>query len=515
MVLKEIKIKWDSLDKYTKLAVYVIVIGLIIRLAIASLIHISGDGCWHISAIRFIAENYKIPLFEPIGRAYFWPPPFFHIMGVIFYKIIHLISNIKIAEFSVRLLSPIYGTLMLVYTFLLTKKIYNTKIAFFSVLFLSFIPSFLYHSSIPYIEPLVSLLIIMSIYYLLKDKLFFSSILAGLSMLTKFQGLFIYPTLIFILYVKYYNKNERLFFKKAVILTLISGIIGSLGYIRNWLNIGGFFGNIEGSVSSFSLLNIFRPEVYLRLYLGLFGVPSGHLQNLFLFDIPYLKLLLIIWGIGTLIFIFPLFRGLFLFKLKKKTKKKKVLVVWFFCFLVFLFFMITLSGERVFTYIFMRYLIPVFPVIAIMWALGFDRLLKKKAGNLFLILMIGVIIGFIGIEFTKALVVKNMWGQYDDDFKWVREELPKDVVLLVSHDNCFAYNFNRYTITYYGGYDVKSVDDLDKYGVSYVWVNQDFSISSAFEGKKSPYPDDFINEIENFLLVYENSKTKTKIYKKK
>ncbi len=497
-----------KVDKYTRWAFYIILVSLLIRFALASVSYVTGDACWHISVIRFIAENYKIPAFEPIGRVYFWAPPFFHILGAIFYKIVHLIFNIDIAEFSIKLLSPIYGTLTLVYTFLLTKRFYNTKIAFFSVLFLSFIPSFLYHSSIPYIEPLVTLLIIMSIYYLLKNKLIFSSILAGLSMLTKFQGIFIYPILIFIIYIKHYKKNRSLFFKKSIILTLISGMVGSLWYIRNLLYNGRFFGGIEGSVSYFSLLNIFRPEVYLRLYLGFFGVPSGHLQNLFLFDIPYLKLLLLIWGVGTLIFIFPIFKGLRLFKLKKN----KILLVWLLSFLLFLFFMITLSGKMVFTWIFMRYLMPIFPIFAIMWALGFDKILRKKVGKIFVILVIGVMVGFVFVEFTKALTVKNMWSFYNNDFKWVRDYIPKNSVLLVTHDDCFAYNFNKYTITYYQGYNISSISDLDKYNVSYIWVNQDFSISSAFEGKKSPYPNEFYEEVQKFPLVYYNNVTKTYIY---
>ncbi len=506
MVLKEIKIKWGKLDKYTRLTIIVIFIGIVLRFFLASISHVTGDACWHVNAAKFIANNYKIPVFEPIGRTHFWAPPLFHIITAVFYKFFYIFGKGS-AEFSVKLVSPVFGSLMLVYTFLIAKKIFNAKIAFYAVFFLTFLPNHIYHSSIPYIGPMVSLLILASIYYLINDKVIISAILAGLAMLTKFQGIFLYPILIFIIYIKFW-KYRRVFIKKFLLITVVSGLIGSLHYLRGLFLFGSPFGGTVG-FTSFNILDLVNLKLYLKLYLSFFGVPSGHLSNLFLITHPVLKLLLLGWLFATIFFFLPLIIGFFSF-IRKKRKENVFILVWLVSYLLFLFFMMTSSKS----YIFSRYLMPIFPVFSIFWALGISYVLlklKKKKKIFFIVLLVSVV-GFVSAEFIKSNMVKGMWGFYEDDFEWVRSNIPKDGVILVSHDNCFTYNFNRYTITYYQGYNISSIDDLEKYDVSYVWVNQEFDVTSAFEKGRSPYPDEFYNDIQKFDVLYYNNNTGTYIY---
>jgi len=84
--------KFGNLDKYAKLSIIVITLGIIVRLFLAYASHPSGDGCWHLSVARFMASNLKIPLLEPLGREVFWEPPVFHIIAAAFYKIFCLVS---------------------------------------------------------------------------------------------------------------------------------------------------------------------------------------------------------------------------------------------------------------------------------------------------------------------------------------------------------------------------------------------------------------------------------------
>ena len=63
-----------KLDKYEKYALIAIIIAIILRFSLIGTYAVSGDACWHMSAARFMANNYQIPLFEPIGRDEpFWP----------------------------------------------------------------------------------------------------------------------------------------------------------------------------------------------------------------------------------------------------------------------------------------------------------------------------------------------------------------------------------------------------------------------------------------------------------
>ena len=113
--------KFKNLDKYTKLAIIVIIIAVLIRFSLVSVYHVSGDACWQISNAKFIAENNKIPLFEQFGRDEpFWAPPLFHIISASVYMIFMNISK-NAADFVIKLISPILGSLTLIFFFLMKQ----------------------------------------------------------------------------------------------------------------------------------------------------------------------------------------------------------------------------------------------------------------------------------------------------------------------------------------------------------------------------------------------------------
>ena len=81
-------------DFYRRLTFIIIVIGIILRFILALIYTVSGDACWQLSASRFLAENKKFPLFEPLGRQEpFWAPPFFHILAAFVYSVFMAIGD--------------------------------------------------------------------------------------------------------------------------------------------------------------------------------------------------------------------------------------------------------------------------------------------------------------------------------------------------------------------------------------------------------------------------------------
>ena len=97
-----------NLDKYTKLAIIVIIIGTLIRFSLASMHHISGDACWQASNAIYMAENNKFPLFEFFGRDEpFWAPPFFHVVTAVIYKIFMNFDK-SVADFAIKMISPLF-----------------------------------------------------------------------------------------------------------------------------------------------------------------------------------------------------------------------------------------------------------------------------------------------------------------------------------------------------------------------------------------------------------------------
>ena len=94
--------KLKNQDKYTKYSICIIILFSIIALTLTSIYHVSGDGCWHLSAGKYIADNRKIPLNEPLGREEpFWSPPLYHILAAAVYFIFNSFSH-DTANFSVK-----------------------------------------------------------------------------------------------------------------------------------------------------------------------------------------------------------------------------------------------------------------------------------------------------------------------------------------------------------------------------------------------------------------------------
>ena len=88
-----VKKHWNSLDNYTKGSILLILAGIILRFYLAFHASVAGDSCWHLGVTRFIYENWRIPLFENLGRIVFWAPPLFHVLNTILYSFISLITS--------------------------------------------------------------------------------------------------------------------------------------------------------------------------------------------------------------------------------------------------------------------------------------------------------------------------------------------------------------------------------------------------------------------------------------
>jgi len=490
---------------YTKYAVLVIGAAIIIRIILALLTHNAGDGCWHLSSARFTAVHGEFPLFQELGRDFepfhlsepFWPPPVFHMIAALFYAIFSLI-NTSAAELGMNLVSPLFGGLSLILIFFITKKLYNQKIAFYATLFLSVIPMHLYLSSIAHIDALLTFFVLLSILFMLYNKVLASSIFAGIAILTKYNGLFVVPVLLTIIY---FNNNKNKVIKKSLLTAVISLAIGSIWLIRNWILLknpffpflGFIFGEQNLSFSIPSVFHLFNPSHYSKTYLSLFGVPLGDLSSFFFFPIPYITFLLIAWGFATLLFFIPIVIGLA--KLKLRDKSTKILTIWILSFVLLSIIYITTQGV-----FFPRFLLPLIPALGIMWALGITSLQKRKTVSLFItILLLFLIIGFVSGEFLKVGIIRNAWNNLNDDFNWVRENTPKQA-LFYFQEQCLTYNIDRPTT-----WSIKKVEQRE----GYIWTQAPESSTG-----RSLLPNNFPQDItENYVLLYENPSTTTKIYK--
>src|SRR3989344_1879275 len=120
--------KFKKADKYTRYSIYIIILFSLIVSSLASVYHVSGDGCWHIQSSKFIAQNGKFPLFEPLGRDEpFWSPPLYHVIVAVTYYFFNVFNH-NAANFTIKFISPIFGILTLIFSFLVVKKLTNPRI---------------------------------------------------------------------------------------------------------------------------------------------------------------------------------------------------------------------------------------------------------------------------------------------------------------------------------------------------------------------------------------------------
>jgi len=395
------------------------------------------------------------------------------------------------------IISPIFAILTLILTFLIVRKIYDTKMGFYTLLFLAFIPLFMDYSVFSYVESMLTFFVVLSVYLAIKNRVFLASLATGLGILTKYNALFIIPLLIYIFYKN--NKSNKASIINISTIVFLPIIIASPWLIRNWIYLGNpiwpflnfiFNGVQSASYTGFYLSRLVDINLIIHTYLGFFGVPNGNPSTLFFFDIPFLTPLIIIWIIGTFIFILPLIYVFFI----KKIKNTILLSIWVSAYIILFLLYVPNVGFGV-----SRIIIPAIPALAIVWAHGFNRILNPKNKKIIFIIFILIISGFVFAEFTKLTLASREWSFYDDDFNWIRANTEKSSYFMAG-GQCIPYNTHRQTL-------YPNTQNIEK--ADYVFVNQNFKLD-----RRTIIDDDLLSEIKSTGdLIYDNEKTKTEIYK--
>ena len=495
---------------YVRLAVLVILAGALLRFGLAALSHPSGDGCFHLSAARFIAEHGRIPFQDPFGdgREVFWAPPLFHLVAAAVYGVVST-SSVRAAEFAMKLVSPLFGVLTLPFIFLTVKKLFRSaKLAFLASFFVTFLPLHVYASTVSFVDSFATFFTTSAIYFVLDKKLLLAAILAGLSLSAKQNALFILPVFFVALFFTY-RAGLSSFVKKALASALAIATVGCPWFIRNFLLLGNpfwpflykvFGGTIAPKAveSNFSFNYLLSPGVHsIQFYLEFFGVPSGSIAALSFVQLPFMNALLLAWFGATLLFFVPLIVGFFV----KRNSHRVFLFAWLLSFFAMLLLYVMNLNMA-----FARLALPAIPAIAIFWALGFEKIAgylgRFRLGglglsSLFVVIIVGCAAGFAVAEVVKTQVAANAWGAYEPDFQWIREHTPRDA-LVGYRGQCLSYNIDRLS-----NYDLRKVN--------YAWVNQNFRLEPI--SIVQPF---YVQELEqNFQLVYDNPATGTKFYKRK
>ena len=476
-------------DNYSRYALTIIIIAFFLYLVLATLTSVSGDACWHLSVAKYIAATGSVPLFEPLGRDVFWAPPLFHVLTAANYKVIGFLG-----EVALKLVSPIAGTLLLLYSFLLIRKLFGPRTAFYSTLFLAFIPVQIYQSSLAYADELFAFLVTASVYYAVERRLAVSSVIFGLGLLAKTNTIFAFPAIIYIIYRGFPSEWK----KRALTFILIALAIGAVWYIRNWIYLGnpvwpfmnGIFHGYESiTVTSFSP-NLDVAQAIITFYLSLFGVPNGNVSNLLVVgSLP----IILAWLTVTIAFLSPFFLGI---RPKKMFNFNVINLLFVSMFLFQVVMSLNISTFQT------RYILPALTFFSLYWALGVERISRnavlRKMAVVFLIVAVAV---FVFGEFKKVSTASEMWSTYEKDFSWIQENIPPDAVILTPNSQCNSYKLGRSAV---GEWYVLSNKTF--YALSYIFypeINDSLVLSRFATDVMSRF---------NSTLIYENNSTAIRIY---
>ena len=225
------------------------------------------DEAVYIGIGKYLYSNGTIGLFEQI-RPLLLPV----LLGAFWYiGIDPLISG--------RIMILLVSLFNIYLTYLIGKKVFNSKIAILSSLFLAFTPLYYNYSHLLLTGMLSTTFALISVYFFIKERNFknisISSFFLGISFLTRFpQGLLLLPYFIFLTY-----KRE---FKNAISLLTIFLLTISPYLIFNFLMYGSIFKpfiKASNIISEYYWLYSASPlfyfkELFFQNFLFIFALPS-------------------------------------------------------------------------------------------------------------------------------------------------------------------------------------------------------------------------------------------------
>lgn len=281
-----------------------------------------------------------------------------------------------------RYVSAMFGMLMLYYIYRSGKESYNLNVAFVSTILIAFNGVFILHSHIFKSDILVSFLVSVSLFFLLryldksrKDWLFFASFFFGLSFAAKYNIAVFFIIILYAIFIK----RRELGFLRGVFIFITGAFSGFIISSPNW--IVNPIGNIQ------RLLHVYN-----------FTEGSVYIQDLSPFSI-YMNFIVDIKDQFGVVLTLILAAGIVLSFIRKN---RKDMLLSMFLIIYILFFGLTGFYGR-------RFLLPVYPVLAILIAKTlfvdfFDLLKLKNRSENFLKIIIFFPIIYLSIGSTFDII---------------------------------------------------------------------------------------------------------------
>lgn len=301
-------------------------------------------------------------------------------------------------QYSYNLLGLSFGIIGIATIFFLSKELFGIQIARLSTLLLATSPLFISVGIFSQTDYLLTILILLSLYFYTKGNLWFYSVTSSVAALTKETALLL-PTLVLLVELMYSLKKFRpLNFVFLCIPFLIifswfwylkSNEVGTWGdWIFTETASKGSLYTIINNLLTFNFLNKYAYQNWLQL---------------FILNFNWVYWLIVLFGLLSQIKNRKMLGNLFLKLYHAEAKTKTIIIAVMF---IFGYFLAVLSFQ---TYTIPRYGLPIFPFLIIATSIVF---IKLTAHNLILkifsLTMLGIIV-FLSLFFSLDPISKKLW----------------------------------------------------------------------------------------------------------
>ncbi len=293
-----------------------------------------------------------------------------------------------------RLWPLIAGTLLILLVFLIVRKLFDKKIAFFAALFATF-SNFLIKMTFTEASLVVFFLSFFGIYlgmiYLEKNKfvyLVLSAVLFGLATLVKYNApFFIFAFLVFACIYKK-RRNETIFNKKNIRHLIIFFLI-ILVFALPFLSFNYLLYKDKGIVDVY-FSRIFKLEKTQQIYSGLAGQGTTFFDNAL--NLGNYGNLWIVWLTDPLIFIFSVI-GLMIW-VRRKEKEP----LYFVLLLLLIPFILQTGGSTLPKHFAFMHILMVIPA-GYLLSMTYSKLNGKFLKFLLLVLVLGIMVFYLGASY--------------------------------------------------------------------------------------------------------------------
>ena len=381
-------------------------------------------------------------------------------------------------EFLIDFLMPLIGALSVIFTYLLGKRLFNSKIGIYSALFLSFLPLHIYFSGKILTDVFSTFFILLSILCFWKGyeqnekpyKLVFGFLLA-LTVLSRYTALWIIPS--FFIYLVIKNKSLKFLKDKSLwqafvifLLTLLPWFVYSFFTYGNPLGAfihGSKAASYWGGSQPWYFFFQHSPEIF-----SVVGI-------LFIFSLIYIII-------------------------KKEFKRKEIYFLLFWIFL-FLFMAILMPHKEE------RFLLPILPAVCILGSFFLDRLkIKFNYKITFIIIILFLLSLFIFFYFER--IYKDSYTDENDCFlkgnAFLRNTSLDSVI--ITGDSPITYYYTKRETRFYP--NVWSIDSIKNLVSSYknreVYIFFSNTKTDLMEREKQDLDSNFqkVFDCRNSTLIY-------------